>query len=91
MSYILRADEIMDAIRAAKVPHAEERISELETLVSRMAVSLAAHLGITCGAATFEGTAFAGTCAPFFPAVEGQPLPEVFAEFAFDNAEEWGA
>lgn len=90
MSYQLRLDEMMDACTAANVPGGLEMIREVEAIAARMANAIAAHLGITCGDASFQGTAFAGTCVPFFPAFEGQPLPDVFAEFKFDNAEEWG-
>jgi hypothetical protein len=52
-----------------------------------MADTIAAALGVTAGPATFEGTAFAGTCAPFRPAFPGQPCPSPLSDY---DPEEWG-
>lgn len=89
MSYQLRLDEILDALSIAGHPRAAEFRSTIETITTTMANELAALAGVDCDAASFQGTAFAGTCVPFMPKYEGQPLPEILE--GYDNEEEWGA
>ena len=89
MSYQLTIDEIVEALCRSHHPRAQELQLVLEGAANCLAVELAAHLGIKVGIGTFQGLAFAGTCVPFHAAYEGQPLPEVFAEYEFDDAEEW--
>ena len=91
MSYQLKTDEICEALNDAGVPNACDLIARYEALATEMAQALAVHIGVSCGVASFEGLAFAGTCAPFHPAFAGQPLPDVFASNEFDNATEWEA
>lgn len=89
MSYQLKIDEMLDLCQVSDVPGASELIERVETLASEIAAKLAAHLGVACDKASFQGTDFAGTCAVFHPAFEGQPLPRIFEEFEFDNSDEW--
>ena len=89
MSYQLKLDEMLDALRASNHPRTEQFIQGVEHIAQAISNDLAAHLGIKNGIGTFEGTAFAGLCTAFFPAYKGQPLPEVFERFKFDNSEEW--
>lgn len=87
MAYQLRADEIMEALQVADHPRAARLIKMVEEAVNLAAWDLAEHLGVKCGAGDFQGVAFAGLCVPFYPASEGQALPDALE--GFDNAEEW--
>lgn len=87
MSYCLRTDEILEGLINAGNPRAAQYQRALEGLATGMAWDLANQLGIKAGPATFEGVAFAGTCACFFAASEGQEIPDAIA--GFDSADEW--
>ena len=89
MSYQLTIDEIMETLISTNHPQYPELQGLLDGVCNGLAVRLAAHLGIKASIGTFEGLGFAGTCVPFHPAYDGQELPEVFAEYEFDDAEEW--
>lgn len=75
MSKLLTIDEMLDCAREAKMPGIELTIANFEHLATVLARELAAHLGVEAGDAHFEGVAFAGTCAGFFPKAPGQPCP----------------
>ncbi len=86
MSIQLNPDEMLEALSGfatdeATPPHPrfDEFRDRLESLASEMAGALAASLGVNCGDASFEGLAFAGTCAPFQPRTHRQPCPDVLA------------
>lgn len=87
MAYILRTDEILEALQTIQHPRAADYLAQLEALASCMASDLGQALGINAGRATFEGTGFAGTAAPFRPAHPGQPLPDAIE--SYDTATEW--
>lgn len=89
MSYQLNLDQILEGLAASRHPEADTIIKTVENVANHAALKLAAHLGVKCNDGTFEGVAFAGLCVPFYPAFDGQPLPDVFEENAFDDAEEW--
>ena len=89
MSYQLNVDQLLEALTQSDHPRAAGWQAQVEALATGMALEVAQHLGIRAGVGTFEGVAFAGTCVPFYPICPNQPLPEVFAEHEFDNAEEW--
>lgn len=91
MAYQLKADEILEALSACGVDGTEELTQRFEAVVQEMAEKLASHLGIECGEASAQGIAFAGTCVAFLPVEPGQPLPDIFAQYEFDSAEEWDA
>lgn len=87
MAYLLKTDEILEALLKVDSASGATFQSQLEALASTMAECLAARLGVTAGPATFEGVAFAGTAAAFCPAFNGQPLPDAIAEY--DHEAEW--
>jgi predicted RecB family endonuclease len=87
MSYQLRADEIMQALRDSKAPGAAALVASVEATVNAAADALARHLGIEAGTGDFQGLAFAGLCVPFHPASEDQPLPDVLN--GYDDEDEW--
>ena len=62
------------------MPFAEDTIRTFEFLATGLATDLAKHLGVECGRATFEGLAFAGTCAPFYARTIDQPCPPALAQ-----------
>lgn len=86
MAKQLNIDEMLDAARLAKMPGAEKFVAAVEGLANDLAQELAEHLGVDCGAATFEGVAFAGTCAPFYAKTPDQVCPEALRDF---DATEW--
>lgn len=89
MAYILKTDEILEALQSIEHPRAASYLAQLEALVDNMASDLGQALGINAGSATFEGTGFAGTAAPFRPAHPGQLLPDAIEHY--DTASEWDA
>jgi hypothetical protein len=58
----------------------------LEAAGNAMAQLLAKELNIAAGSATFQGTAFAGTCTPFTPISEDQPCPAPICNY---DQDEW--
>lgn len=88
MAYVMKTDEILEALQVAGHPDGKALQAQLEALVNVMAATLAQSQGIECGRASFEGTDFAGTACTFRPAYQGQPLPDCME--SYDNAEEWG-
>jgi len=58
----------------------------LETIGTQMADYIAAKLDVKSDAATFQGTGFAGTCAPFWPKYPGQECPEALKPY---DPQEW--
>ena len=88
MSYQLSADQILEALIHTDHPRAVGWTAQFGALTTGMALELAQHLGIRAGVGVdFE---FAVTCVPFYAIYDKQPLPDVFAEGAFDVAKEWG-
>ncbi len=57
------------------MPGINATIENFEALATILAREIANHLGVDCGDAQFEGVAFAGTCAPFYPKKKGTALP----------------
>lgn len=89
MSFQLKIDEMLDALCLMEHPEAEALTRQVEAAADALAFALCTKLDIECEAASFQGEAFAGTCVPFRPKYEGQPLPEEIA--SYDSEEEWGA
>src|SRR5208282_6745947 len=77
---------MLDCLIAMTHPTARTCQAVVEAIGTVMADTIATTLGVTAGAATFEGTAFAGTCAPFRPAFPGQPCPSPLSDY---DPEEW--
>jgi hypothetical protein len=86
MTKQLTLDEMIECLSSMNHPTASTCKAVVEAIGTIMADSIAAALGVTAGPATFEGTAFAGTCAPFRPAFPGQPCPSPLSD---DDPEEW--
>lgn len=89
MSIQLKTDEMLEIIGAIDVERAAALQKRLEALATEMAQFIGHHFDCEYGDATFEGTAFAGTCAPFNPKRVGQELPECFAHY--DEGGDWEA
>jgi hypothetical protein len=87
MSYLLKSDEIMEALQIADHPRAARLIAMVEGAVNCAAWDLAQHLGVKCGVGDFQGVAYAGLCVPFYQASEGQEMPDAIA--CFDDSEGW--
>jgi hypothetical protein len=86
MTKQLTLDEMLECLITINHPAARTCQAIIETIGTAMAERIAAALGVTAGHASFEGTAFAGTCAPFRPAFEGQPCP---CPLSLYDPEEW--
>jgi hypothetical protein len=86
MAKQLTLDELLDCLTVMNHPTARSCQAVVEAIGTIMADTIAAALGVTAGAATFEGIAFAGTCAPFRPAFPGQPRPSPLSDY---DSEEW--
>lgn len=87
MSYQLKLDEMLDALCNSGHPQAEQFKRLVEATADVLASALCHQLDIECDTASFQGTAFAGTCVPFRPKHVGQSLPEAIANY--DDPEEW--
>jgi hypothetical protein len=85
MAYQLTISEMLEALRVAGAPKEARRFEKaIEAISTAMAETLADKVGIDCGDVTDGCGMFA---APFYPAHEGQPLPDALE--GFDNSEEW--
>jgi hypothetical protein len=85
----LSIDEMLDAMHELGLDSVTGFENQVEQLASTMAETLADALDINCGEATYQGTAFAGTCAPFWPKRADQPVPECIEHF--DVGADWEA
>jgi hypothetical protein len=79
-------DELLDCLTVMNHPTARACQAVIEAIGTVMADTIAAALGVTAGAATFQGAALAGTCSPFRPAFPGQPCPSPLSDY---DSEEW--
>ena len=86
MTKQLTLDEMLEVLILIKDPIAPSVKAHIESLGSAMAELIALRLDVSAGPATFQGTAFAGTCAPFTPRFPGQRCPEPLNSF---DASEW--
>lgn len=88
MSYQLKLDEQLEALQRVDGLVAQHFEQILCATGQAMAYALCQHLpGVSFGDTTMEGVGFAGICTPFFPEVEGTPLPEALE--GFDDEEAW--
>ncbi len=79
MTKLLTLDEMLDVLEIIQHPAAPNIARQLEAVGDLMAQAIAEKLGVECGDTHREESAFAGTCAGFFPATPGQPCPEPLA------------
>ena len=86
MAKQLTLDELLDCLTVINHPSARACQAVVEAIGTIMADTIAAALGVTAGAATFQGAFLAGTCAPFRPAFPGQPCPSPLSDY---DSEEW--
>jgi hypothetical protein len=86
MAKQLTLDEMLEVLILIKDPIAAHLRAHIEKLGSAMAQLIALRLDVCAGRATFQGTAFAGTCAPFTPRYPGQSCPEPLCSF---DASQW--
>jgi hypothetical protein len=86
MTKLLTLDEMLEILLTLKHPAASACQIALEAIGSAMARRIARELQVDAGSATFQGTAFAGTCAAFRPSFPGQPCPPTLADY---DATEW--
>lgn len=86
MTKQLTLDEMLQLACDLALPNYGELRSEVEAVGTKMAAAIAAQLDVESGAATFEGLAFAGTCAPFYARDKDQPCPPPLQDY---DAEEW--
>ncbi|KQS84297.1 hypothetical protein [Rhizobium sp. Leaf383] len=88
MSFQMKIDEMLDALCNMGHHEAAALTTLVETTANTLSAALCKSLLIECDPASFQGAAFAGTCVPFYPALEGQELPPEIAPY--DDKEEWG-
>lgn len=86
MTKTLTLDEMLDCLEMLKDPAAPALARALEAVGDLMAGTLARTLNVEFGATRREESAFAGTCATFWPKVPGQVCPEPLAMY---DATEW--
>jgi len=86
MAKQLTLDEMLDLLTVMQHPATRSYQAVVEAIGTIMADTIAAALGVSAGAATFQGAALAGTCAPFRPAFPGQPCPSPLSDY---DSEEW--
>lgn len=76
---ILTIDEMLDLANESDMPDFNERMKDVEQAATKLAESIASHLGIRLnGPATFEGEC-GGTAAAFCPATPDQKCPPCLA------------
>lgn len=77
---ILSIDDMLEAASECELPSYTQHVAAIEEAATLLALALADHLKIGAAAATWEGKALSGTCAPFYPLKESDPCPEVIDE-----------
>jgi hypothetical protein len=87
MSIQLNIDNMLDVLSDLDHPEFSGFVACIEAIASAMALKIAEKLDCATDNATFQGSDFAGTCAPFRPKTAGQPFPEVFQNY--DDPSEW--
>lgn len=88
MTKTLSLDEMLDCLELMADPDAKAIARQLEAVGDVMAGKIAAALNVERGDTHREESAFAGTCATFWPKEPGQPCPEPLAMY---DASEWEA
>lgn len=91
MPKILSLDEMLDVMN--EIDPTGDNINfgkfrdQMEDLGTRMAAVIAEKLNVDFDPARTEGTAFAGTCANFYPKSEAQAIPAELE--SFDTGGDW--
>lgn len=88
MAYVVRIEEMIDAIERLDEATAEVYRRKVEAIADEIADELATRLGVIARLARCEPAAFAGCAVVFEPAFRGQRLPDTLE--GFDNSDEWG-
>lgn len=86
MTKQLSIDEMLDVLEEIGHPAFSVLKSMVESIADQCASAISESLNVRCGKAQFEGTAFAGTCVPFWAGFPGQPCPE---PMLFHDETEW--
>ena len=81
MTKQLTLDEMLECLMTLRHPSAAKFQKMIEATADAIAHILAKELKTNTGPATFQGTALAGTCAPFRPAFKGQPCPPALSHY----------
>lgn len=87
MGKVLTIDEMLDIATGLPGDTGAGFVRSIEAVATALAKYIAESLEIECGDATYEGAAFAGTCAVFSPASEGQEMPAELE--GFDEGGDW--
>jgi hypothetical protein len=86
MTKLLNIDEMLDVLSIMQHPAFSTMKSAVGRIADEIGETIAESLGVECGSASYEGSAFAGTCVAFFAKAPGQPCPEVLRDF---DESEW--
>lgn len=86
MTKQLNIDEMLQLACDLGLPNYVALRSGVEAIGTKMAEAIATQLEVESGTATFEGLAFAGTCAPFYARDKDQPCPPPLQDY---DTEEW--
>jgi hypothetical protein len=81
MAKQLNLDEMLEVVLQIDPQMGQQFQRILEGAGTAMAQHIGEKLGVSNGEATFQGTGFAGTCAPFGPDYYGQECPEALASY----------
>ena len=76
MAKLLTIDEMLEALIVLGHPQAGVLQHMIETLADHTAALLAERIGAAPGHATFEGSAFHGTCVAFYPTEACKEWPD---------------
>jgi hypothetical protein len=87
MTKLLTVDEMLDVLAVVDPATYGQGVAVLEALGTMLANRIGEKLGVGNGPANKEHSAFAGTCAGFWPASEGQECPSPLNEY---DPTEWG-
>lgn len=77
MAKILNTDDVLEAVTKDNIPETEILVQTMVEALDMLAAKVAAHYGIEKGETTWEGKAFGGLCASFYPKTADQPCPEM--------------
>lgn len=80
MAVILNMDDLLEAALDSNMPGYAQFVEQAENMATALAKNLAAHLGVECKDAVWEGEAFAGLAARFGPSELGQECPQVLKQ-----------
>lgn len=85
MTKLLIIDEMLDVLSNIQHPKFSDIRTSVERLADQIGEVVADALGVECGAASYEGSDFGGTCVAFYAPKQGRPCPEPLR--AFDSTE----